>query len=197
MLLKFRLELIFIIALVATSIVINLFLLDRSKDNIYFDMWLNQILHKNEVGKLLENKDPELGFVTETKFKIDEGEFLDLKMIKANIEYKKKTKTLNVYLRAFNIKNGSDFKYSELPESTSKKICDNIMYLLGESTLLLNGKKVDASRGYIDYINFYFLFDINEMASGEPVGGITYKRSKEKGSFNFELLKSFNNADFS
>lgn len=197
MLRKLRFESIFIIALVAISIVINLFLLDRSKDNIYFNMWLNQILHKNETGKLLENKDPELGFIIETKFKIDEENFLYLKMVKANIEYKQQIKTLNVYLKAFNIKNGSYFKYRELPESTSRNICDNIMYLLGENSLLLNGKKVDISLGHIDYINFYFLFDINEMASGEPVGGIIYKRSKEEGSFNFEILEEFSDADFS
>jgi hypothetical protein len=167
------------------------------KKQIYFDMWLEKILLKNEMRRLLINKDPELGFDEETKFKIDEKTNLDFKMVDATIKYEKETKSLNIYLRAFNVNNGSDYRFKQLPESVSGGICDNIMYLLAENSLLSNGVRFDATINYIDFINFYFIFDENEMASGEPVGGIIYKRNKEKDLFSFDFLKSFNDADFS
>jgi hypothetical protein len=177
----------------------------KTKDQIYFDIWYNQILYKNEMRKLLENKDPFDGSPVETNYQIDEEKKLSLKMIKASIKYAEvselKTKTyqksLNIYLEAFNINDGSFFKYTELPELVSGKICGNIIYLLGENQLYSNGVEIDATKNHIDFITCYFMLDINEMADGEPVGGITYKRSEKPGYFNFEIFRVFDDANFS
>lgn len=186
--------------LITTVFVIFYFFFNHMKSQIYFDTWYNQIKQKNEIGKFLAWKDTHYSYQIERgeKYKINKNRYIELKDILVSFEYKKINKTMNIYLNIFDPRTDLEVKYKDLPESTSSEICKDILLILSENQFIMNGDKdSDVTEGHINFINFYFTFNMDEMASGEPVGGITYKRSKEKGSFNFELLKSFNNADFS
>lgn len=190
----------YILILIATVFVIFHFFLNHMKSQIYFDTWYNQIKQKNEIGKFLAWKDTHYSYQIERgeKYKIDKNRYIELKDILVSFEYKKISKTMNIYLNIFDPRTGLDVRYKDLPESTSGEICKDILLIFSENQFITNGDKdSDVTKNHVNFLNFYFTFNMDEMASGEPVGGIIYKRSKEEGSFNFKFLKRFNDADFS
>ena len=190
----------YIIALIATIFMISHFFLGQIKSQIYFDTWYNQIKQKNEVGKFLAWKDTHYNYQIERgdKYKIDKNRYIELKDILVSLEYAKVNKTMNIYLNIFDPRTELEVKYKDLPESTSSEICKDILSILSGNQFIVEGNKnSDVTKNHINFINFYFTFNMDEMAEGEPVGGLIYQRSKEEGSFNFEFLEIFNNADFS
>jgi len=201
MLSKFRSELIFVTMLILIIALFSLFL-NKLRNDIYFDMWLNDIIGKNDKSSFFQMKDPYWGNEVETKFKVDDKQYVNLKDIKIGIDYNKNLKTLKLYLNTpnYSSKNNKNFyyRYETLGEDASKKICGKVLFIVSDYLGPLHqGKALDVTKNYVKYINCYFTFDENDMASGDPVGGIIYKRSKEKEFFRFNFLKSFNDADFS
>lgn len=190
----------YILILIIVSFVIFHFFLNHMKSQIYFDAWYNQIKQKNEIGKFLAWKDMHYGYQFERgeKYKIDKNRYIELKDILVSFEYKKISRTMNIYLNIFDPRTGLEVRYKDLPESTSGEICKDILLIFSQNQFITNGDKdSDVTQNYIKYINCYFTFDIDHMAAGEAVGGIIYKRSKKEGLFNFEFLKRFSDADFS
>lgn len=190
----------YILILIATVFVTIHFFLNNMKSQIYFDIWYNQIKQKNEIGKLLAWRDTHYSYQIERgeKYKINKNRYIELKDILVSFEYKKISKTINIYLNILDPRTELEVRYKDLPESTSSEICKDILLILSENQFIMNMEEdSDVTKGHIDFINFYFTFNIDKMASGEPVGGIIYKRGEEKKSFNFELIKRFNDADFS
>jgi hypothetical protein len=199
---KYKFISIFFIILITVSAFFYLSIRNLRND-IYFDMWLNDVVNKNNQSSFFQKKDPYWGNEVETKFKIDSQRYINLKNIETKIDYHQETKTLRLFLNTPNSsskKNAETFyyKYSDLKKELSEEICSNILFILSDySGPLHQGKQIDVTQNYIKYINCYFTFDIDHMAAGEPVGGIIYKRSKKEGLFNFEFLKRFSDADFS
>jgi len=190
----------YILALIATIVAIFYYSLNQMKNQIYFDAWYNQIKQKNEIGKFLAWKDMHYSYQIENgeKYKIDKNRYVELKDILVSFNYEKGNKTMNIYLNIFDPRAKLEVKYTDLPEPTSSRICRDILLILSGNQFVIDGNKnSDVTKDHVNFINFYFLFDMNDMAEGEPVGGIIYKRSKEEGLFNFEFLKNFKDADFS
>lgn len=176
------------------------FSLSETKKQIYFDIWYNQIKQKNEMGRFLVWKDMHYGYQIKRseKYIIDENRYIELEDILISFEYEKMSKNMNIYLNIFDPRTELEVQYKDLPESTSSEICKDILLILSANQFVANGNKNgDVTKDHIKFINFYFTFNMDEMAAGNPVGGIIYKRSKEKGSFNFEFLKSFDDTDLS
>lgn len=168
--------------------------LTEVRNRIYFNIWLNQIIQKNELGKFLKWKDPHLGYQIEDseKYAIDKQNYVTTNDITISFEYIKKDKKLNIYLNIFNTRNAKEVRYNDMPEEIAQKICNHIALLISENGLIIDGNKdYDVTKNYIDSIQFYFLFNPDDMASGNRIGGLIYKRNNKNNSFDF--LKSFDN----
>ncbi len=165
--------------------------LENEKNEIYFNTWFYMIKIKNDMGKLLQFKDPELGYRMEydTKYKVSESINIKLKDIGILLKYIKKNKTLAIYLDIWDRKTGKNIGYSDMPNEVLKEICSNIISILYENLLIAIEEKnsVDITKNYIDYIEFNFNIEPNE--NGYSIGVITYKRNEKNSLFSFDFLK--------
>ncbi len=171
------------------------------KNQIYFDIWYNKILTKNELRELLYFKDLEYGYKIgdSPKYFTNEKTYITLRDFEPRFKYISENKKLDIYLNIYDSGANKQIKYKNVSEETSKQICRDMLRLLSQNNLIINGSNdIDVTLNHIDFITCYFTFNIDEMASGEPVGGIIYKRNKKStNNFDFDFFKSFDNADFS
>lgn len=157
--------------------------LDRAKAEIYFNVWLNQIVAKSDSGNLFETHDPE-DFIIENhkigKFLINMEE-----LTSSRIRYYKKTKSLNIFLMIPKVENKtfSFFSFKEIPNSISKKICEDIKYKAVYGSLsnqfTINGEEISPTRfsSFVDSVECYFLANDHETGALSSSGGWKFKIS--------------------
>jgi hypothetical protein len=164
---------IFTINLAIITIMSGLFFfsLYKVKSEIYFNIWLNQIIQKAQSGELLIKRDMEYGLPIVTSYKIF-GKKIGLEEIFSFVTYDKKTKILNIDL----VLPGSEpLGFDNLPKDLSKKICSDAYIAVSSISFTVNGEEFDRFKDFIKYTKCNFLTSNKETYMLTPSGGWIFK----------------------
>lgn len=159
------------LAIVIIMTGLGFYTLHKVKSEIYFNMWLNQIIQKSQIGKLLIKRDMEYGLPIETSYKIF-GKKIGLEEIFSIVTYDKKTKILNVDL----VLPGSEsLGFDNLPKDLSKKICADVYVAVSSISFTVNGEEFDRLKDFVKFIKCNFLTSDKETYMLIPSGGWIFK----------------------
>ena len=168
--------------LLAIIIILGCFALDKAKSEIYFNIWLNQIVAKSDSRNLLVTRDVE-------DFIIDNYTIgkvvINIDRTSTRVRYDKKTKSLNIFLMIPKVENKtlSYFSFKDIPKDISKKICEGVekkaVYGSLSNQFTINGEEVLPNRfnSFVDNVGCYFLSDDPETYALAQSGGWKFKIS--------------------
>lgn len=171
----------------------TLFNFIKCKQNeTYFNIWFYFIQEKNDMGQLLQFKDPEYGYLLENDKKYEmKNVILELKDIRIKIKYLRNDKKLSIYVDDFyDTKSNSNIFYSNVPNELLRKICEDIIKILNQNLLVPFGKKdIDITKDFINDIEFVFIESKSTIYSNMI---INYKRDNKNKIFYFSYYNTIN-----
>lgn len=156
------------------------YVLDRTKSEIYFNMWLNQIVAKSASGNLLITRDTE-DFIMDN-YTVGKT-VINLDHTSTRVRYDKKTKSLNIFLMIPKVENNtlSYFSFKDIPNDISKKICEGVekkaLYGSLSNQFTINGEEVLPNRfnSFVNTMGCYFLSDDPETYVLAESGGWIFR----------------------
>lgn len=153
------------------------FYCNQQKKIEYFDTWLEklEVYTKTELIRYRVFDDADW---FDKEYEISATHKIDLSAIKmVKIEYSKSQKRLVITIQVFDKKVVKNLQYSELPKEVSRKMCDDLSYLIMDNLMVFrNGEKDEIQKEFID--NLEFIFSSGEMGDQHPEGGIAYRKNK-------------------